>query len=135
MSTQKQPLEQFINGYIGLKDKKEEIERRHKEELAPINDHMAKLRGLIMDKLDEQGGSSFTCPKGTATIGSVGGVSVEDMEAFRQFLIKDTSQLGLLNLKPRVPETKQYIAEHNGELPPGVKLTQTKTLKITKGKG
>lgn len=56
---------QLIEAYIQLRDKKREVEARHKAELKPYNDMLEKLEAHLMEELDRLGISSMKSQAGT----------------------------------------------------------------------
>src|SRR5262245_34315508 len=57
-------FETRINQYVQVRDKKKEIEARHKEELKPYNDIIEKLETVLLDEFNRVGANSVKTDAG-----------------------------------------------------------------------
>lgn len=112
-----------IAAYIKLRDKKTEIERKQKEELAPIKDAMAKIEGWLQRHLLEEGGESLKTEFGTAFLQTATSATVRDWNATLDY-IKDKDEWSLLEARVNKTAVKDFIAS-TGDAPPGVEFNET----------
>jgi hypothetical protein len=115
-------MEQVCEAYISLRDKKKEIEERQREELKPIRDLMYKLEMFALQHLQDEGGQNLKTPKGTVYLSTVTTPTIEDWDAFKEFLMLDPDHSwGFLTKKPNKEAVENYLEAH-GDIPPGIKV-------------
>ena len=146
-------IEEVVNRYIALRDEAAVIAKRHKEELAPINDKMEKIETWLLAKMNQDGVDSYKTPVGTPYKSVTNSVTLEDSHVFKQFVlvpgakaIQDyLTNLGITGLK--ASELDSFLSflntsipwnlvdfragkkgieeyiEHTGLTPPGVKVS------------
>lgn len=125
-------IDKVIDGYIKLRDKKDETRRRHQEELAPINEQMQKIEGYLHKKLQELGLDQFKAKGvGTVFLKMDVSVTVDDREEFFKF-VRDHAQWDLLDTRCSKTVVADYVDEH-GEPPPGVRFVQEEVVQVRRG--
>lgn len=113
-------LDQATKVYLELREKKAQMQKRHKEELAPINAKMEKIENAILAFFQKTGQQSSKTPYGTPYIKARESTSVPDRETFLGFVLEG-GHLQFLESKANINAVREYIEEH-GEPPPGVKF-------------
>ena len=121
-------VDDVVGAYVKLRDKKTEIERRHKEELAPIKENMEKLEAWLQRQLLTEGVESFKTQNGTAFLQTASSATVRDWDATLEF-IREHDEWSLLEGRVSKTAVKDYI-ENNGEPPPGVNFNNTIVTRI-----
>jgi hypothetical protein len=115
--------------YIQLRDKIDEINKRHEEELKPFKEMKAKLDGMLLDYLNTHNMKSAKAEGvGTITATDRKSATVADADAFRLF-VTTQAMWDLADLRANAPAVAEYIAENAVEVP-GVKLTMMRTLSV-----
>lgn len=104
-----------------LEAKMKEISDRHKAELEPFNAMKIKLRGLLLQQLQDTGQQNTATPNGGCHQINRITVSLDDPDEFMRHVI-GTEEYGLLDRKANKTAVEEYLHEH-GALPPGVKYT------------
>src|SRR5262245_63476155 len=84
-------LEKMIDSYIKLRDKKEEVQERHKSELKQYTDAMVELEGYLRGHLKSQKLNSISCDAGTAFIQRQRSATIADTAVFREFVIANSN--------------------------------------------
>lgn len=117
-----------VRSYVKLRDKKTELKRKHSEELAPLNEKMAKIEGWLQRNLLEQGLQSQKTEEGTAYLSTETRATVKDRDAFFEWVIKNERWDFLEN---RVSKTvvKDYL-EETGELVPGINYEASQVVRV-----
>lgn len=125
-------IKALIAKYVKLRDKKKEIQDKHKEELSPYNDAMATLEELFMGFLNNTGQDSASA-KGFGTIyrNTKRSAVVADAEAFRAHVI-ETRGWDLADWRANAPAIEDFINTH-GVIPPGVNFSTVETVGIRRG--
>lgn len=115
--------------YIQLRDKIEEITKRHDEELKPFKDMKRKLDGMLLDHLNQNNTKTMSTPGiGTITATDRKSATVKDADAFRLF-VTTQAMWDLADLRANAPAVAEYIAENAIDVP-GVQLTMMRTLSV-----
>ena len=113
------------------------IDEKTKEMKASIEEDKKKLNLVelaVLDKLNELGLEKAPTEFGTASKDLKESFSVEDKEAYFDW-IKSSDSWHFLDARVNAPNAKTYVKEHQGELPPGIKYSafmRTKYRKPTK---
>lgn len=114
-------MDQVVAAYLQLKQQKEQMVKRHKEELAPLTDKLNKLMAWCHQQLNSQGQKNARVDSGTAFLQTDVSVTVEDWDTMLEF-IKATDQFQFLERRVSKGVVQEYI-EATGEVPPGVKVS------------
>jgi len=107
-----------VGQFVKLRDLKKAIEDRHKAELAPINQALEDLKGLMKAALLAQNADSLKTSSGTVSTSTKVSASVADMEVFWTHIVTQAAW-ELLDKRANVTAVKDYV-EANGVPPPGV---------------
>ncbi len=118
----------LVAKYVALRDKKAEIEKAQKEQLARFKAVMDKIEALILDHFNETGVESARTPAGTAFKSIKSSVRVDDRDAFMAF-VRDTDGWAFLEAKANKSTVDEYL-KVNEALPPGVSLSRVATVNI-----
>jgi len=108
----------------------ETIEERHKDELSPLKEVKSLLSGVIMGFLEQTGQTSAKTPVGTATVAVRWTASLADPDVFMKYVLAHGA-FDLLESRASSTAVKEFVKEHEGQLPPGTNLTAHKTLSVT----
>lgn len=115
-------MDQVVAAYLDLKKRRDDIKKRHAEELAPINDALMKMLAWCQGQLNSQGQRNARVDSGTVFLQTDASVVVQDWDAVLQF-VKDKDMFAMLEKRVSKGVVQEYI-EATGEIPPGVKITQ-----------
>lgn len=123
-------VEKAIAAYIQIRDKKEEIQKRHKEELAPLNEQMQKLEAWLQHQLLTQGLSNFSAKGvGVAYLQESTSVKVADWDQTLPWIIQNEAwDL----IEKRVSKTAYQDYEKEGLSPPGVEVRKEQSVRVNR---
>lgn len=121
-------VEQVIAAYVKLRDQKNELKRKHKEELAPFNEKMSKLEGWLLRDLQNRGTKSERTDAGTAYITTVSSATVKDRDEYLNF-VREKEMWDLIENRVSKTVVQDYL-EETGELIPGVNFEQTQEVRV-----
>lgn len=112
-------VEQLVQGYVSLRDRKAEIEAKHKAELAPIRGLMQKIEARMLSYMHETKTTSLAV-KGVGTAYQTTRVSatVADRDAFKNYCL-DNDAWELADIRAGKAAIRAMV-EETGELPPGI---------------
>ena len=114
-------LDQVIGAYRELRARKDEITKKHKEELAPLNDQLNKLLSWVHRHLQEQGTQNTRTQSGSAFLQTDVSVTSNDWDATLAF-IKEHELWEFLERRISKATVTEYI-ESTKTVPPGIKVT------------
>lgn len=123
-------IEDVIKAYMTLRIQKEEVERIAKEQVLGFKANMERIEAYLLQRMEEDGVSSFKTPYGTAFATESEFASVADwMEVVEYVKAQDAFHL----LEKRVSKTaiRTWMNEGNA-LPPGVNWTVKRDVNIRK---
>jgi hypothetical protein len=123
-------MDQVIEAYLLLRQEKETILKKHKEELAPYTDKMNKLLAWTHQQLQSQGQKNARVDSGTAFLQTDVSVTVEDWDSVWDFVVTNGLK-AMLERRVSKGVVQEYI-ESTGEVPPGVKVTSEISCHIRK---
>lgn len=121
-------INEVVRGYIALRDKKNEIKKRHAEELRPINEKMEVIEGWLQRDLMERGVQSEKTDSGTAYLSTVATATVKDRDEYLKF-VKEKEMWDLIENRVSKSVVSDYL-EETGEIIPGVNYEKTQVVRI-----
>lgn len=121
-STPTVDVEKRVGQFVKLRDKKAEIEERHKEELKPINAALELLKQELAKGLDALNVDSAKTACGTVSFSAKASAALADKSAFWTYVVT-TGQFDLIDYKANVTAVKEHIEKNQGQAPPGVNFT------------
>lgn len=117
-----------VAAYIQLRDYKKSAEDEFKKSLKRVNEAMDKLEADLLNDLNQSGATSLSCDSGTVYKNMQTSATVEDRNAFLDFLLTN-NLLEALDVKANKTFVKDYMEEH-GHVVPGIKFTQLATVGV-----
>ncbi len=131
--TPRQPTAQeLLEWYMQLRDRKAQLEAKHKEKLAALNATMEKVEADLMRIMADNGVDKLSVRGvGTAYLATKDAVSGEDWDQITDY-IQQTGSLHFLNRALNKSAIREYMAEHDGATPPGVVYRAWKEVNVRK---
>lgn len=120
---------QVIDKYIVLREKKEAIQRRHKDELAKLNEQMSTVEKWLHRELHRDGLSKQSSEQGnTVFLQTADSCSVQDKEAFLNY-VKENDRFELMDVRANKSTVRDFMGNFD-EIPPGIKFTSTEVVRV-----
>lgn len=117
-----------VAAYIKLRDFKKNAEKEFKDSMERPNKAMETLEAALLDELNRSGADSLSCPAGTVYKNMQLNSSIDDRVAFLAWL-RANGDWEALDAKANKTFLKEFM-EKNGDVPPGVKVSQIATVGI-----
>ena len=111
-------MEELIEKYIAIRDKKAEIVTAHKAKIAKIDETLDKVEAVLLVQLEENGMESARCKSGTVYKSNRTSATVADWDYVLNF-IQTHDLWNMLERRVSKQAVEQYKEEH-GDLPPGI---------------
>lgn len=127
--------EKVVAHMIQLRDEMKEIEREAEARVAALKAQYAKGEAFLLAQLNAMGeGASMKLSTGTVFTTQKLLANVADKGAFANF-IRETGEVELLQMRVSTTVLKDYMEQHDQQLPPGLNTTIERTINIRRPNG
>lgn len=123
-------IDEVIGAYLKLRDAKEAMTARHKQELAPLNEQMQKCLAYVQQQLQAQGLQNLKGESGIAFLQTDTTVTSADWDATLAW-IQANNAWSFLEKRVAKSVVTDFIESH-GAVPPGIKVASIIEAKIRK---
>jgi len=121
-------IEDLIDRYVKLRDRKAEMKAAYDLSVAKIDDAMEKVENYILGHLNQNGIDSVGSPAGTAFKQAMTSATVGDRDAFMAY-VKANDAFNLLDARANKTAVAEF-KELNNDLPPGVNWREETVVRI-----
>jgi hypothetical protein len=121
-------IEQLIDRYVKLRDKKAVMKAEYEASVAKIDEAMEKVENFILGHLNANGVDSVGSPAGTAFKSTVTSATVKDWDALLDYIKRDQAW-NLLDHRVNKTAVIEYKDAHS-DLPPGVNWREEAVVRI-----
>jgi hypothetical protein len=118
----------LVTKYIAARDMKAKLDAAHKTKLEPLIAAMDKTEAAILDFFNAHGMDSAKCDAGTAYRAVKSSATVNDMDAFLDF-VRTNDAWNFLEKRVAKTQVDEYVAENN-DLPPGITYNRIASLNV-----
>lgn len=127
--SQHHSVRDVIDGFIKLRDQRDELRRKQAEEMKPYNQRMETLGNWLLGELTKLDSDSITKKGvGTAFTSVRTSAKVTDWDETLPFIL-DNELTHMLERRVSKTALEEYI-EANGESLPGVSITREKVINV-----
>jgi hypothetical protein len=123
-------VDEVLAAYLQLRAHKDEMKKRHQEEMAPVTEQMNKCLAWVQQQLQQQGLQNFKGQSGIAFLQTDVTVSVKDWDAMFEW-IKQNEGWAFLEKRVSKSVVQDYM-EAQGEVPPGLAISTSVEAHIRK---
>src|SRR5262245_33425338 len=109
--------ETMIMKYLELRDAKEALAKRHKEEMGKYTEAMGLIEAFLKDYLQKSVLQRIGTPDAVAFLHRTRSATVADTGVFREYVISNAN-FELADMRPKVEAVETYVTEHDGNPPP-----------------
>lgn len=121
-------IQQVAEGYVTLRNQKREVEKQHKEELAPFNTNLKKMEAFMLDLLNQQGAQNVSTAEATVYKSKRVSVKMENWQDFFEF-VQANEAWHFLTRSVSKTMVQEYL-EEEGALPPGLSISTEQTIGV-----
>jgi hypothetical protein len=126
-------IDDVVDKYIKLRDKKAQLEADHKLKMANIDDMLDKVEAVLLQQFEEIGVDSVKTKAGTAFATVRTSATVADWDAFFGEFILPNKAWEFLERRCSKTAVEQYRSA-NEEIPPGINYAETRVINIRRAK-
>ena len=120
---------ELMSLYIKLRDRIDAEAKAFKQEAAKRVALLTQIEGVLLERLQERGTTNTASQDAVAFIEESTFCGVSDWDALLDYIMSE-EQIQFLNHAVNKSAVAEYMRENDGDLPPGVKWTVEKSLKI-----
>jgi hypothetical protein len=112
-------VDKLVEMYIHLRDKKAARKKKYEEDVAAIDAGMAKLEGVFITAMRQQGLTSLPTKAGTPYMSNKTSVTVADPAIYYAWVLENPDRAAFLDIKANKTAVLAW-KEENNDLPPGL---------------
>jgi hypothetical protein len=116
---------------VMIRDEIERVEEEQKKQVAPLKAVRDRIIGELLMFLEQTGQKSAKTAEGTVSIKVTYTAPLTDPDEFMTF-VRENDAYELMDRRANATACKEYAEEHDGALPPGVKLNSKRSVGVTK---
>lgn len=124
------PLEQIVERYIALRDKKTDLKGDYEKKVAAVDQALERIEMFLLKHLNDNSAESVRTGAGTFFKSARTSATAADWDAVSAWIQEDPETRWAM-LEKRVSKgfVEAYEAEHN-DLPPGVNVRKETTVNV-----
>lgn len=122
-------LNEAVQLYIQLRDKKAEMKAEFDAKLAEVQGKMDKLEVKLLQAFETAGIDSIKTEFGTAYTQVRTSVTTADRDTFFNY-VRDNEEWSLLEVRPAKTAVEQFRAANDNEIPPGLNIREERVVNI-----
>ena len=123
-------INELIDRYIQLRDKKAQVVRAHEANVARYDEAMAKIEETLAKHMTDSGTDRVGSAAGTAFFSNTRSATVADRDAFFGFL-QASDLWHLADIRAAKKQISDYRDEMN-DLPPGINWRETRVVRVNR---
>lgn len=121
-------IDQIIEKYIQLRNKKAQLEAAHKKEVEGINAALKKCEGFILGHFNDTGVSSVGSASGTAYKAKQTSCTIADKDEWTKFLLS-SQQWHLADIRPSKTAVAEML-DATQDIPPGLNWREESVIRV-----
>lgn len=122
-------LDLQITNFIAVRDELAAIDKKWEAERAEMAGYKNRLEGRIQAILESHNQESARTKSGTAYFTRKWSAPLADPQAFMDYVV-NSGEFDLLERRANVTAVKQYVEDHQGQLPAGCSLSSYKSVRV-----
>lgn len=122
------PIQQVVDKYIALRDKKAQLKAAYDAQVAGIDEMLQRCEAFLLTRMQEQGVESYKTTAGTAYVQTRTSATVADWDSFLGF-VRDNSAWNMLERRVSKTAVDEFRAA-NDDLPPGVNYRAERVVNV-----
>ena len=124
-------LNELIENYMKLRERKEQMADKMKEELKKYTTAMDTIEEALKAHMHANNLQSIATDSGTAFFKGFSSATLADSGAFRDFVINEGA-FEMADFRPNKDAVRAYIESNGGNLPPGVNFSTIQKIHVNK---
>ncbi len=125
-------IEELVEKYVALRDKKAQIKAKYDAEVAKVEDVLTRVEGALLKHFETVGVESVSTKAGTAYKSTRNSATIADWDSFLEF-VKGEEAYNFLERRCNKAAVEEFRAA-NDDLPPGVNWRSEVVVNIRRSK-
>lgn len=122
-------VDRAVRTYVRIRDEKDRLTREYNEREAGLKTQLEQLEFFFAAKAKETGVDGFKTQFGTVFREEKLIASCADWEIFGNWIVEH-NEIEMLERRVKHATVKQYMADHEGALPPGVSVFREEKMRV-----
>ena len=127
-------LDQLTKIYLRIRDAKDVLTEKYKEEVAGLEAQLAVIQQEMLDACRDMGADSIKTPNGTIIRSVKSRYWTNDWDSMYSF-IEETGAYGLLEKRIHQTHMKEFLSENPDLFPKGMNVENEYTVVVRRSKG
>ena len=127
-------LDQLTKIYLRIRDAKDVLTEKYKEEVAGLEAQLAVIQQEMLDACRDMGADSIKTPNGTIIRSVKSRYWTNDWDSMYSF-IEETGAYGLLEKRIHQTHMKEFLSENPDLFPKGMNVENEFTVVVRRSKG
>ena len=127
-------LDQLTKIYLRIRDAKDVLTEKYKEEVAGLEAQLAVIQQEMLDACRDMGADSIKTPNGTIIRSVKSRYWTNDWDSMYSF-IEETGAYGLLEKQIHQTHMKEFLSENPDLFPKGMNVENEYTVVVRRSKG
>ena len=127
-------LEQLTSVYLKIRDAKDALTTKYKEDIADLEEQMAVIEQQMLETCKDMGANSIRTPHGTIVRSVKSRYWTNDWDSMYRF-IEEHAAFGLLEKRLHQTHMKEFLSENPDLLPHGLNVENEYTVVVRRSKG
>ena len=127
-------LDQLTKIYLRIRDAKDVLTEKYKEEVAGLEAQLAVIQQEMLDACKDMGADSIKTPNGTIIRSVKSRYWTNDWDSMYSF-IEETGAYGLLEKRIHQTHMKEFLSENPDLFPKGMNVENEYTVVVRRSKG
>lgn len=123
------PIDRAVKAYVRIRDEKDRLTREYNEKEAGLKSQLEQLELFFAAEAKAAGVDGFKTQFGTVFKEEKLTASCADWELFGNWIVEH-NEIEMLERRVKHATVKQYMADHGGELPPGVSVFREEKMRV-----
>lgn len=122
-------VERAVKTYVRIRDEKDRLTREYNEKEAGLKTQLEQLESYFAVQAKAAGVDGFKTQFGTVFKEEKLTASCADWEVFGNWIVEH-NEIEMLERRVKHATVKQYMADHDGALPPGVNVFREEKMRV-----
>lgn len=128
------PVDKLVKRFVGLREARAAENKKADAVDAEFKELLKMCEVELLRRAEHEGVEGFKTEFGTTYKDVNMSASFADEDTFYKFVLK-TGDLEFFERRLKIAHLKEYMANHDGQLPPGINVFREYTMRVRKSNG
>lgn len=128
------PVDKLVKRFVGLREARAAANKQADQVDAEFKELLRAVEVEMLRRAEQEGVDGFKTEFGTTYKDVNMSASFADEDTFYNF-VRKTGDLEFFERRIKIAHLKEYMANHDGQLPPGINVFREYTMRVRKSNG